>query len=63
MTPNTQKGLSLSLRFDQHLVGCGIDGDADGENGPEGGVSSAASVESEHELVEIGLQVLGRRPW
>ena len=52
------KGLSLSLRCNQHLVGGRGDGDADGEDGSEGGVPSAAAVEPEHEFVEVGLQML-----
>lgn len=55
----SEEGLSLTLRCDQHRVGGRRDCDADGENGAEGGVPGPASVESEHELVEVGLQVLG----
>lgn len=51
------EGLSLLVRCDQHLVGDGFDGEADGEQGAEGGVGRVPTIEAEEELVEIGLQM------
>src|SRR5512147_1954640 len=51
------KGLCRWFRYDQHLVGSGFAGDADGEQRPEGGVPGVAAVEARGEFVEIGLQV------
>src|SRR3954470_24029797 len=43
---------------DQHLVGGGLEGEAEAEQTLEGGVRGAAAVEPEHELVQVGLEVL-----
>src|SRR3954447_25158175 len=45
---------------DQHLVGGGLEGEAEAEQSVERGVRGAPAVEPEHELVEVGLEV--RRP-
>ncbi len=47
------------FRLDQHFVGDRLGADGDSEQGAEGGMACSASVEAEHELVEIALQVLG----
>src|SRR5512132_1368353 len=57
-----REGLCLSFRLDQHVVGDVFEGDGDAEQGAEGGVSGAAAIEAESELVEIGLQVLLVQP-
>ena len=51
------KGLCLSVRFDQHVVGDGFVSEADGEESGKAGMSVAASIESKDELVEIGLEM------
>ncbi len=51
------EGLCTSFRCDQHVVGGGFEGEADGEERSEGGVAGAAAVEAEDELVEVGLEV------
>jgi hypothetical protein len=51
-------GLTLWFRFDQHVVSEGAEGGADAEQGAEGGVSGAAAVEAEDELIEGGLEML-----
>src|SRR3954470_303843 len=43
-----------------HLVGGGLEGEAQAEQTVEGGGGRAPAVEPEHELVEVGLEV--RRP-
>src|SRR3954470_23101236 len=43
---------------DQHLVGGGLEGEAQAEEPVERGVRGAPAVEPEHELVEVDLQVL-----
>src|SRR3954452_363773 len=43
---------------DQHLVGGGLEGEAQAEQAVEGGGGRAAPGEPAHELVEVGLQVL-----
>src|SRR3954452_22648891 len=43
---------------DQHLVGGGLEGEAEAEEPVEGSGWVAPAVEPEHELVEVGLQVL-----
>ena len=49
---------------DQHLVGGGLEGEAEPEEPVEGGVRGAPAVEPEHELVQVGLEVLlERSPW
>src|SRR4051812_31179836 len=45
---------------DQHLVGGGLEGEAEPEETVEGGDGIVPAVEPEHELVEVGLEV--RRP-
>src|SRR3954449_8189132 len=45
---------------DQHLVGGGLEGEAQAEQALEGGGRVVSAVEPEHELVEVGLEV--RRP-
>jgi len=51
------KGLSPCLRSDQHLVGDGLDGDCDAEQGAESGLGRTTAVEAENELVEVGLEM------
>src|SRR4051812_31144237 len=43
---------------DQHLVGGGLEREAEAEQALEGGVRGAPAVEPEHELVQVGLEVL-----
>src|SRR3954469_10565781 len=43
---------------DQHLVGGGLEGEAQAEEPVERGVRGAPAVDPEHELVELRLQVL-----
>ena len=52
------KGLCRWFRCDQHVVGAGFRAGGNAEKGAEGGMSGAAAVEAEHELIEIGLKVL-----
>ena len=52
------KGLCRCFRCDQYIVGDRFSDDGDGEQGAEGGVAGAATIEAEGELVEVGLQVL-----
>jgi hypothetical protein len=47
---------------DQHLVGGGLEGEAEPEEPVEGGVRGAPAVEPEHELVQVGLEVLLAQP-
>ncbi len=56
--PLSDKGLYLSVRCDEHFVGCWRDCDADTEDGVEDGVTSSAAVEAEDDLIEVGLQML-----
>ena len=44
---------------DQHLVRGGLESDGEAQETLEGGGRRAASIEAEHELVEVGLEVLG----
>src|SRR3954451_23691021 len=43
---------------DQHLVRGGLESDGEAQETLEGGGRRAASIEAEHELVEVGLEVL-----
>jgi DDE domain len=54
---NHFRGLCTSFRCDQHLVGDGFEGEADTEQGSEGGVAGSTAIEAEGELVEIGLEM------
>src|SRR3954454_12276443 len=47
---------------DQHLVGGGLEGEAEPEKPVEGGVRGAPAVEPEDELVQVGLEVLLAQP-
>src|SRR5215204_4296178 len=47
---------------DQHLVGGRLEADGEAEETLEGGGRRAAAIEAEHELVEVGLQVLLAQP-
>ena len=60
--PYLVEGLCLSFRVDQGIVSDVFEGDGDAEQGAKGGVSGAAAIEAESELVEIGLQVLFAQP-
>jgi hypothetical protein len=51
-------GLSLSVRFNRHIVCDGADFGADAQEGAEGGFRGVAPVEAEDELVEVGLEML-----
>ncbi len=53
-----QNCLSLSVRVDQDVVGDGAGFGADAQEGAEGGFRGVASIEAEHELVEVGLEML-----
>ena len=50
------------FRCDQHLVGEGFGSKAEAEQGSEGGVADMTAVEAEHELVEVGLEMVGTQP-
>src|SRR5262249_26060813 len=56
------KGLSLYFRRDQHLVGCGFEGDADAEQRAERRVRRAPPVEPEDEFVEVCLEMILSQP-
>src|SRR4051794_20513872 len=47
---------------DQDLVRGGLESDGEAEETLEGGGRRAASIEAEHELVEVGLEVLPAQP-
>src|SRR4051812_5173439 len=47
---------------DQHLVGGGLEGEAEAEQALEGGGGVAPAVEPEGELVQVGLEVLPAQP-
>ena len=51
-------GLSPCFRRNQHLVGDRLDGEADAQQGAEGGMGRLAAIEAEDELVEVGLEML-----
>ena len=55
---NPVSRLSLSVRVDQDVVGDGAGFGADAQEGAEGGFRGGASIETEHELVEVGLEML-----
>ena len=55
--PYAAEGLCRWFRSDQHFVGDRFGDEADGEERAEGGVTDAAAVESEDELVEIALEM------
>jgi hypothetical protein len=57
MSSFASKSLCLCFRCDQHLVGKWNVVGGDAEQRAEGGMASAASVEAEDELVEVGLQM------
>src|SRR3954451_22102076 len=47
---------------DQHLVGGGLEGEAEAEQAVEGGGGRAPAVEPEHELVEPRVRLAGPAP-
>src|SRR3954452_5853193 len=67
--PGVPGGRALTYRWllplapaDQDLVRGGLESDGEAEETLEGDGRRAASIEAEHELVEVGLEVLPAQP-